>query len=246
MDTWGVAVETYRRWMRHAVAFVRECLGVERLEPYQVDVLTVAPASPQHALIGAKGVGKSALLAWIIWWFLFTRPHSNAAVTSISGDNLRDGLWKELAKWLHRSPVLQATFTWQQTRITSREYPATWWASFRTWSKSADAQEQANTLAGLHADAMLFVIDEAGSVPQAVAVTAQAALASGPDCKLVLAGNPTSPDGPLYRAAVIDRKHWHVVKVSGDPTDPKRSSWSTANGRNSRSTPTVERISGSW
>jgi phage terminase large subunit len=67
------------------------------------------------------------------------------------------------------------------------------------------------------------VIDEAGSVPQAVAVTAQAALATGRQCKLVIAGNPTSLDGPLYGAAVTHRHHWHVVSITGDPDDPRRS-----------------------
>jgi phage terminase large subunit len=223
MTVTDLAVGTLRRWKASALAFAPECLGVDP-EPFQVEQLKAAGAAQRLALVGSKGVGKTALLAWLIWWFLFTRLDANIAITSISGDNLRDGLHKELALWYARAPILRATFDLQQTRITSRERPLTWWASFRTWSKTADAQAQAETLAGLHADAMMFVLDEAGSIPQAVAVTAEAALASGRDCKLVLAGNPTSPDGPLYRAAVIDRKHWHVTKVSGDPADPKRSS----------------------
>jgi hypothetical protein len=75
----------------------------------------------------------------------------------------------------------------------------------------------------LHADYTMFVIDEAGSVPRAVAVTAQAALATGRECKFMLAGNPTSLDGPLYDAAVTHRPRWHVVTVTGDPDDRKRS-----------------------
>ncbi|MGH9311740.1 MAG: hypothetical protein ACRD1S_00950 [Vicinamibacterales bacterium] len=222
-DLWGAAVETTARWLRTPVAFVRECLGVEP-EPWQAASLEALPTSDKQADVGSKGTGKSALEAWKVWWFLFTRHQANVAITSISGDNLRDGLWKELAKWQQRSPILLATFEWQQTRITSREYPATWWASARQWSKSADAQEQSQTLAGLHADCMMFVIDEAGSVPLPIMVTAEAALASGRDCKLILAGNPTSLDGSLYHAAVTHRQLWNVHTVTGDPQDPKRSS----------------------
>jgi phage terminase large subunit len=223
-ETWSAAVENAARYIRSPKAFAREVLRVDRFEPYQEKLLDAAPSAQQIALVGSKGVGKTTAEAWLIWWYLFTRPDSNIAVTSISGDNLRDGLRKELAKWQQRAPLLRAMFNLQQMRITSRERPDTWWVSFRTWSKTADAQAQADTLAGLHADSMLFVIDEAGSVPQAVAVTAQAALSSGSDCKLILAGNPTSPDGPLYRAAVTHRKHFHVVRVNGDPEDPNRSS----------------------
>lgn len=175
------------------------------------------------AMKAAKGCGKTTVEAWCLLNFLFTRPHANVAATSISGDNLRDGLWKECANWLQRSPVLSAAFDWQKERIVSRTYPATWWASARQWAKSADVQQQADVLAGLHSDYMLFVIDEAGSIPQAVAVTAEAALASGLETKLVIAGNPTSLEGPLYRACVTDRRLWHVVTVTGDPDDPKRS-----------------------
>ena len=70
---------------------------------------------------------------------------------------------------------------------------------------------------------MLFVMDEAGSIPQAVTVTAEAALASGVDTKLMIGGNPTSLDGPLYAAGVTHRHLWHVTRVSGDPDDPNRS-----------------------
>ena len=196
-----VAVATLARWRQDALVFVRECFGAEP-ESWQQDVLRASPAASQQAIVGSKGCGKTTVLAWLILWFLFTGPHANIAITSISGDNLRDGLMKELAKWLQRSPVLSLAFDWQSSRIVSRTHPATWWVSARQWSKSADAQQQSQTLAGLHADYTMFVIDEAGSVPQAVAVTAQAALASGRECKLIIAGNPTSLDGPLYIAAV--------------------------------------------
>lgn len=204
------------------ILFVRKVLGVEP-DAWQLDVLRASPTARQQAIVGSKGVGKTGVLAFLILWFLFTRPESNIAVTSISADNLRDGIWKELAKWIGASPLLAAAFEWQASRIVSRTHPATWWVSARQFSKSADAQQQSQTLAGLHADFTMFVLDEAGSIPQAVAVTAQAALASGRDCKLILAGNPTSLTGPLYSAAVTHRQAWHVVTVTGDPDDPKRS-----------------------
>jgi phage terminase large subunit len=217
-----VAIGVLRRWFNDRIAFVRECLQVEP-DAWQLDVLGASPTTRQQAIVGSKGCGKTAALAWLILWFLCTRPESNIAVTSISADNLRDGLWKELAKWLHVSPVLAQSFEWQSSRIVSRARSSTWFVSARQWSKSAVAQHQSQTLAGLHADYTMFVLDEAGSVPQAVAVTAEAALATGRECKLIIAGNPTSLTGPLYSAAVTQRSHWDVVTVTGDPANPKRS-----------------------
>jgi phage terminase large subunit len=132
------ALGVLRRWVTDPLAFVRECLGATP-DPWQAEALAAIPDSPQHAIVGSKGTGKTTFLAFVITWFLATRPHANIAVTSISGDNLKDGTWKELAIWIQRSPILSAAFEWQQTRIVSRTHPATWWVSARQWSKSADA-----------------------------------------------------------------------------------------------------------
>jgi phage terminase large subunit len=211
-------------WARNPVEFVRspQIFGVEP-DRWQAKALKAFATSQRVAMKAAKGPGKTAVLAWIIWLFLATRPYSNVAATSVSGDNLRDGLWKELGKWRGVSPFLTKAFEWTTTRIFAREAPSHWWASARQWSKSADAQRQADTLAGLHADHMLFVIDEAGGVPRAVAATAEAALATGVETKYVIAGNPTHTDGPLWDACSQHRHLWNVLEITGDPDDPNRS-----------------------
>lgn len=171
----------------------------------------------------AKGPGKSTVLAWLNWNFLLTRPHPKMAATSISGDNLADGLWAELSKWQQRSPLLQQTFTWTKSRVFANDHPETWFLSARTWSKSADRERQADTLAGLHADYIMFTLDESGGIPDAVMASAEAALSSCVEGHLVQAGNPTMLEGPLYRAATSERRLWHLVVITGDPDDPKRS-----------------------
>ena len=163
------------------------------------------------------------MLSWLIWNFLATRPHPKVAATSITEDNLSDNLWPELAKWQGRSPFLRETFTWTKTRVVCNDAPETWFAAARTWPKSADSQRQAETLAGFHADHVLFVLDESGGIPQAVMTTAEAVLATGTETKVVQSGNPTQVDGPLHRACVEDRHLWTVVEITGDPDDPKRS-----------------------
>ena len=222
MTPHDAGVATLARWKRAPVAFVKECFGVEP-DPWQADVLAAFPTHNRLAMKAAKGVGKTTALAWMMLNFLATRPEAQVAATSISGDNLKDGLWKECAKWLQRSPFLSAAFEWQKQRIVSRERPATWWASARQWSRSADVSAQSDTLSGLHSDFMMFVLDESSEIPQAVMTTAEAVLASGIECKVLQAGNPTKLTGPLYRACVTDGKLWHVVQINGDPDDPARS-----------------------
>lgn len=219
--------EKIRLWREKPSVFVRELFGIEP-DPWQVSVLEQFPSNPRIALLASKGVGKTALLSWLMWNFLVTRPHPKVAATAITGDNLGDNLWPEMARWQKRCGLLEQLFTWTKTRIFLNEHPETWWASARTWSRSASAEQQANTLAGLHADHLLFVLDESGGIPDSVMAAAEGGLANVVDPKkqeahIVQAGNPTHLEGPLYRAAMRDRAKWLVVSINADPDDPMRS-----------------------
>lgn len=211
-----------RKWRDKPSQMVRELFGVEP-DPWQADVLDAFPHQQRIAMKSSKGPGKSTTEAWIAWNFLLTRPHPKIAATSISADNLSDGLWTEMAKWMAKAPLLQQTFTWTKTRIFANDHPETWWMAARSWSRTADRSQQADTLAGLHADYILFLIDESGGIPDSVMAAAEAALATGIETHIVQAGNPTALSGPLYRACTSERRLWHVVEITSDPDNPKRS-----------------------
>ena len=215
------AADKLRHWRADPAAMVRELFGVEP-DPWQEQVLLEFPRQQRIALKASKGVGKSTVLSWIAWNYLLTRPNPKVAATSVTADNLADGLWTEMALWRGRSPLLMAMFEWTKTRIFSRSTPETWWMSARNWPKGGSADQQANTLAGLHADYILFLIDEAGGTPDAVMASAEAALSSCVEGHLVQAGNPTHLEGPLWRACTSERRLWFVVEISSDPDSPMR------------------------
>lgn len=214
--------ERFRRWRWFPETFVREEFGVEP-DAWQLDVLRLFPHNNRLAMKACKGPGKTAVLAWCILNFLATRPHPRVGCVSITGDNLASNLWPELALWMQKSAFLSATFTWTKSEVAHKMHPATWWAQARRWAKQADAERQADALAGLHADYALAVLDESGGIPQAVMATAEAVLSSGRETKVLQAGNPTHTTGPLYRACTTERALWKVVTITGDPDNPKRS-----------------------
>lgn len=217
-----VAAEKLAIWRKDPVTFVREVFGAEP-DPKQIEVLRLFPKSPRIAMKASKGCGKTCTEAWLAWNFLLTRPHPKIAATSISSDTLRDTLWTEMAMWMNKSKLLSQTFTWTKERIFAKEFPETWFMSARSWSKSADKQQQANTLAGLHADYIMFILDESGGIPESVMSSAEAALSSCIEGHLLQGGNPTHLEGPLYRACTTERNLWAVVEMTGDPDDPNRS-----------------------
>lgn len=224
-----MAIERLRRWKNPRI-FVRECLGVEP-DAWQDEALAAFGdnAVRRICLKACKGPGKSAVMSWMILHFIsmhgdmYSKPKGVA--TSITGDNLRDNLWAEVGRWLKASPFLSETFQWSAERVYAKESPEDWFVSARSWPKSGNADQQANTLAGLHAPWVLFVLDESGGIPDAVASAAEGALATKNTwAKIVQGGNPTHLSGPLYRACHGERNLWHVIEVTGDPDNPKRSS----------------------
>lgn len=219
------AVQILARYVVSSVDFVREQFGVEP-DTWQLEALQAWDRGDARiAMKACKGPGKTAVLAWIGWHFLLTRPDAKVPCTSISGDNLSDGLWAEFAKWQGKSPLLKDLFEWQKTRIIHTQKSETWFASARSWSKSASSEQQADTLAGLHADYILFLIDEVGGIPQAVMVAAEAVMATEEgEARIVMAGNPTQRSGPLWRACNADRRNWTVITITGDPASPRRAS----------------------
>lgn len=217
-----IATDKIRLWRQRPDVFVREVFGATP-DPWQDEVLKAFPHNQRIAMKASKGPGKSCIEAWLAWNFLLTRPFPKIAATSISGDNLRDGLWSEMAKWREKAPILKQTFVWQKERIFAKEFPETWWMAARQWSKAADPNSLGNTLAGLHADYIMFILDESGGIPDAIMASAEAALSSCKEGHIVQAGNPTHLEGPLYRACTSERSLWHVVEITSDPDDPNRS-----------------------
>jgi phage terminase large subunit len=217
------ATEKLVLWRNDVGLFALELFGFVP-DPWQREAFDAWDRGDQRiAFQACKGPGKTAILAILIWHFLTTRPFAKVAATSISGDNLADCLWTELATWQQKSPLLLRTFEWTKTRIECRDHRETWWASARTWSRTANAETLGQTLAGFHGEYMLFVLDETGGMPEAIAVAADAALSTGVEVRMVQAGNPLQCDGPLWKAAKKERHLWTVIEITGDPDDPRRS-----------------------
>ena len=215
-----------RRWKADVGYFARKQLQFEP-DPKQHELFDYwnDPASTRIGMQACKGPGKTAGLAVCAWHFLATRLHPKIAAVSISADNLADNLWPEMSKWQQRSSFLKTKFRWTKTRIFSIDHPETWWMSARSWARTADSHQQSLTLAGLHAENTLAILDESGGIPDGIMTTAEGTLSTmGGEHRILQAGNPTHLEGPLYRAATNERHLWKFIVITGDPDDPKRSS----------------------
>ena len=212
----------FRRWKESPATMVRELFKTEP-DAWQLEALEAFPNARRLAMKACAGPGKTAVLAWLGWNFMLTRPHPIVGCTSASGDNLKANLWTELARWRSRAPLLEHLFEQTKSEIFAREHPKTWRMEARTWAKDADAQQIGNALAGLHASYVMWLLDESGDYPEAIMPVCEGIFNGEPkEAHIVQAGNPTTLSGPLYRACTVARKLWKVIEITADPDDPNR------------------------
>jgi hypothetical protein len=86
------------------------------------DSLAAGEKPLRMAVASGHGVGKTALSAWLLLWFMLTRDHPQVVVTANTAAQLRNKTWRELAKW-HRLARNKHWFEWTATRFTSPSIP---------------------------------------------------------------------------------------------------------------------------
>lgn len=214
-----------RRWREDPVQMVVDEWPQVQLDDFQVELLRAFPHKPKIAMKSAKGPGKTTGLSFCGLNFLATREGQvKGGATSYTGANLNMNLWPEFQKWIQASEFFRTALVWSKTAVRDRARPENRFIEARTWPREGNKEEQSDALAGLHGEHVLWLMDEAGGIPVAVLVTAEAIFAtSGQEAKLVMAGNPTDPSGALHHAVVVSRGEYYVITITGDPDNPKRS-----------------------
>lgn len=213
-------------WRHRPKIFFKDAFDVT-LDAWQEDVVELYVNNQRIALVASKGPGKTFTLAMLGWHFFATRYQPKMAALSVTKDHLMANLWAELLKWRARSPLLIQSTNEGFSKITLKGHEGYSFIDARSYPKQADESQQASALAGLHSDNVAFLIDEAGTIPDAVLATADAALSTGDSdtktAKLLVTANPEVPKGIIYRAYMgRSVQKWAVYSISGDPLDPKR------------------------
>jgi hypothetical protein len=213
-------------WRHRPKIFFKDAFDVT-LDAWQEDVVDLYMENNRLALVASKGPGKTFTLAMLGWHFFITNHQPKMAATSITKDHLMANLWAELLKWRAKSRLLTLSTNEGFSKITLKGHEGYSFIDARSFSKSADEKAQQSALAGLHADNVAFLIDEAGMIPDAVLITADAALSTGDSAtkkaKLLVTANPEEPKGLIYNAYMgRSVQKWAVYTISGDPDDPKR------------------------
>lgn len=222
------AAAIIKSWRGNTPKLARECFHFAPDE-WQDDVFRAFDADvpvERIAMQACAGPGKSAVMAILGYATLITRAdrgkHPNGYALSITADNLRDNLWKEMAFWRNRSPFVQEVFEFTAEKIFAKDHPDTWWLKARSFAKTADPETQGVALSGLHAPFIFYLLDETGTMNASLLNKAEQGVGNCEWGRIVIAGNPNSINGALYHAVANQASRWRTFRVTADPDDPKR------------------------
>lgn len=163
----------------------------------------------RSARASGHGVGKSAMVAWLIQFFMSTRVDTRIGVTANTQKQLEDKTWPELAKW-HNLVINKHWFTWTATSYYFSQYPEDRRKNYMATAMTV-SEHNTEAFAGLHNEsgAVIIIFDEASGIDAKIWEVAFGALTDGEGFFFAF-GNPTQPTGEF--ADCFD-KHAHMYNL---------------------------------
>ena len=160
----------------------------------------------KSAIASGHGVGKSAMVAWLIYFMMSTRVDTRGAVTANTQYQLEDKTWPELAKW-HNLALNKHWFKWMATGFTFAAYPEEKQKNYKMTAATV-SKDNTEAFAGLHNEgkAVVVIFDEASGIDPKIWEVSEGALTDGEGFFFSF-GNPTRPEGEF--ADCFD-KHSHL------------------------------------
>lgn len=175
----------------------------------------------RHAIASGRGIGKSALVAWITIWFITTRIGSTTTISANSESQLRSVTWAEITKWLAMA-INSHWFEIAATKIT----PAKWLTELveddlkmgtRYWAVEGKlwSEENPDAYAGTHNHAgMLLIFDEASGIADNIWSVAAGFFTENTPHRFWLAfSNPRRNLGYFYECFNARRAFWKTTVV---------------------------------
>jgi hypothetical protein len=196
---WGAeGLEDYKdgpdEWQKEILISVRDrMIGLE-------EAIKTAVAS-------GHGIGKSALVAWLMLWALSTFEDTRGVVTANTENQLKQKTWAELQKW-YQLFIAKHWFTYTATAIFSSDkaHEKTWRIDMVPWSEN-----KTEAFAGLHnkGKRIIIIFDEASAIPDKIWEVTEGAMTDEKTQIFWFAfGNPTRNTGSFYECFNRFRHRW--------------------------------------
>jgi hypothetical protein len=172
------------------------------------------------AVASGNGIGKSALLSWVVLWGIMTFEDTVGVVTAGTESQLRTRLWSEIAKWHAKLPAgLRSQYELTATALFNKQSEKTWRIDARPWT-----ERNREAWSGLHnyRSRVLVIYDECSMIPEPI-WRSTISMLSDAETEIIwcVFGNPTRTDGvfpTLFPPGNFSRMWWSKNVDSRDVT----------------------------
>ena len=202
-----------RKWQRDVL---RDIASHVRRQKGQVTFDTV-----RMAVSSGRGIGKSALVSWLILWMLTTRIGGSVVVSANSENQLRSVTWAELTKWtamtinshwweVSATKLVPAVWLTESVERDLKKGTRYWACEGKLWSA-----ENPDSYAGVHnQDGMMLIFDESSGIPNPIwEVGAGFFTENTPDRYWFAFSNPRRNEGYFFETFHAKRDFWNTRSV---------------------------------
>ena len=190
------------------------------------------PEMLRTAVASGRGIGKSALVGWLVHWMLSTRLGSTVIVTANTDQQLRSRTWPEIGKWM----TLSINGHWFDRTATTIK-PAPWFREAVEGDMNIDcgyyygqaqlwSEEVPDAFAGVHStQGVMLIFDESSGIPEPIYTVSEGFFTEPtPDRFWFTFSNPRRNTGAFYESFHSAAQFWHKHQIDArdvEGTDQK-------------------------
>ena len=201
-----------RRWQREVLRDLKTHILTNK-----GDILSTL----REAVSSGRGIGKSALVSWLVLWMLTTRIGGSVIISANSESQLRSVTWAELTKWsamainnhwfeMSATKLVPAQWLCELVERDLKKGTRYWAAEGKLWSA-----ENPDSYAGVHnQDGMMLIFDESSGIPNPIwEVGAGFFTENTPDRYWFAFSNPRRNEGYFFECFHAKRDFWKTRQV---------------------------------
>jgi hypothetical protein len=202
-----------RKWQREVLRDIKKHIDGNKGK-VQMDTL-------REAVSSGRGIGKSALVSWLVLWMLTTRIGGSVIISANSESQLRSVTWAELTKWaamtinnhwfeISATKLVPAAWLCELVERDLKKGTRYWAAEGKLWSA-----ENPDSYAGVHnQDGMMLIFDESSGIPNPIwEVGAGFFTENTPDRYWFAFSNPRRNEGYFFECFHAKRAFWNTRSV---------------------------------
>jgi len=181
-----------KRWRSKPLEFIIEVLKAKPTDQ-QIDIIENFIEHRFIAVRSGNKVGKTAVCAWLLLWFLCCFKNARVPCTSPSESQLKKGIWNEVGIWYRKLPdYFKNQFNYTAESLTNRNCGTAWQGYIKTANK-----ENPEVLSGAHSRNIFVIMDE-GSAIDAEIINNILPLLGSPNAYSMIIGNPMRTSGYFF------------------------------------------------